>query len=158
MNDPISFETRLHKFLTAWVSPEPAPIPEIRNGNAIIHCPSGKLLATHDPDRLTRLVLLAHRHRLYVQIQLLDGMALKGNEFRLLISPRTYAPGTPDHHPGLSDLIASAYSMAGTKPESIELIEKLLALAESYCSEFDPSMEDINTLASARKFLERNQK
>lgn len=71
-------------------------------------------------DRLTRMVLGAHRLRLAVALT-----ARRGEPgFRVVVSPRWIAPDDAvRHHPGLGDLADACYMMGG-RTSPIRLLEQ----------------------------------
>lgn len=148
------FEARVRRLATELFAPDPPPRPEVKADKAWIDVGRGGLWGTHGTDKLTRLTLLAHKYRLYAQIQLLD------TGLRLLLLPRSATPEDSLFHPGLGDLVARAYAMAGRSPpmgEACDLLRSLLSLAETFAPEEDLAPQEAQAISSTRTFLERNR-
>ena len=125
----------------------------VKAESAWIDAGRGGIWGTHERDKLTRLILLSHKFRLYAQIQILD------TGLRLLLLPRSASPQDPSFHPGLGDLVARAYAAAGrTAPlqDACALLTSLLTIAQSFAPEEDLSPEAARILEATRHFLERN--
>lgn len=151
-----SFDARVRRLASELFAPDPPPRSEVKADKAWIDTGRGSIWATHDGDKLTRLTILAHKYRLYAQIQILDiGL-------RILLMPRSADPQDPAFHPGLGDLVARAYAAAGaTAPqadalwlEARKLLEATAPILESLASRTD---EESDVLAKTRSILERTR-
>ena len=153
------FEARVRRLATELFDPDPPPRPEVKADKAWIDLGRGGLWGTHGTDKLTRLTLLSHKYRLYAQIQFLD------TGLRLLLLPRSASPQDSTFHPGLGDLVARAYAVAGKSApplasqldEAREILHSILAITETFACPDDLSEPESKDLDTAKRFLERTR-
>lgn len=85
-------------------------------------------------NRLTRLVLAAHRFRLYVAL-----IALRGEPgFRVTVTPRDIVPHDANqHHPGLGDLAGTCYTMGGKESPvaKLERVRQTISINRQFMAE-----------------------
>lgn len=105
-----TFRSRFETLMRA-LYPESRPVCEVEESLARWIVDDSEIWGTVGPyDRLTRLVLLAHRLRLAVTFTSRRGEP----GFRVHVDSRWDVPSDPtEHHPGLKDLASTCYSMAG---------------------------------------------
>lgn len=104
------FRPRLDTLLRGLYAYDRMPTAQIKgdDSSASWTCDGSDMWSTSGEfDRLTKLVLLSHALRLQVTITAFRDAA----GFRVIVEPRGHAPGTLDHHPGLSDIVATCYAM-----------------------------------------------
>jgi len=153
------FEARVRRLAVELFAPDPHPRIESRPDKAWLDLGRGGIWGTHGIDKLTRLTLLAHKYRLYAQIQLHETAQ------RLLLLPRNATPGDPAYHPGLGDLVARAYAAAGKSvppvatqlEEARQLLHSLLSIAETFTCQDELSEQETADLDTAKRFLERTR-
>ena len=115
------FRPRLETLIKGLYSGDRLPIVQIKgdDSSASWIFDGSELMATSgEYNRLTKIVLLAHRLRLQVTFTALR------NEYgcRIVVEPRLHAPFDPiQHHPGLSDLVEACYTLGGRPSELQEM-------------------------------------
>lgn len=119
------FRSRIETMLTA-LYPTGRPIVAINPDAASWHVDQAEIWGTCGAyNRLTKLVLLAHRLRINVGIT--ASRDVPG--FHVTAVAREIAPENPaTHHPGLGDLADACYSLAG-KASPVEVATQLLSRA-----------------------------
>lgn len=153
------FEARVRRLAVELFAPDPHPRIESRPDKAWLELGRGGIWGTHGNEKLTHLTLLAHKYRLYAQIQLQDTAQ------RLLLLPRNATPGDPAFHPGLGDLVVRAYAAAGKSAPPLAgqleaarmLLHSLLTIAETFTYRDELSEQESADLDAAKLFLERTR-
>lgn len=115
------FRRRFEALLQALYPGDRRPVVNVRDDSATWLVDDSEIWGTCGAyDRLTRLVLAAHRLRLAVTFT-----ACRDEDgFRVHVSPRDIAPqDATNHHPGLGDLADSCYAMGG-RPSPVRLLER----------------------------------
>lgn len=152
-----SFDARVRRLATELFAPDPPPPPEVKADKAWIDTGRGGIWATHDGDKLTRLTILAHKYRIYAQIQILD------TGLRILLIPRSADPQDPAFHPGLGDLVARAYAAAGRPSpdalvgEASVLLGALLNTIDTLVTPGELTDQEAIDITETRHFLERHR-
>lgn len=109
--------SRRFEFLVKSIYSSAIPSTSVGDDRGVIHTTAGEIWATFGGfDRLTNLVLAAHRFRLGASISAVSGFSVR-------ITSLGHHPENPvEHHPGLGDLVASCYKMGGRKSDA-ELLQ-----------------------------------
>lgn len=121
-----AFRPRVERLLKALYTGDQRPNPSITDTSATWHPDMGETWSSCGPkDRLTQLVLAAHKER--IQVSLVPDRDAPG--FRVVVVSKGFAPNDPTiHHPGLSDLATQCYAVAGRQPEHQVQIAQLVRL------------------------------
>ena len=131
-----SFRDRFQTFSKLINLTDRRPDPTATDTSAVWKVDDSEIWATSGTfNRLTRVVLAAHRLRLDVSL-----IALRGEPgFRVIVTDKEIAPQDPDrHHPGLGDLAESCFSMAG-KTSPLSLLDQARPLVLDAVARRDPS-------------------
>lgn len=117
---------RVERLLKALYAGDQRPNAIYSDTSATWHPDMGESWSTcGHRDRLTQLVLTAHKER--IQVSLVPDRDAPG--FRVVVVSKGFAPSDPTiHHPGLSDLASQCYSAAGRQPEHQVEIARLVRL------------------------------
>lgn len=145
MNVMPPFRRRFNALLQALYPGDRRPVVNVREDSATWIVDDSEVWGTCGSyDRLTRLVLAAHRLRLAVSFTARREEA----GFRVHVSPRDIVPQDPtNHHPGLGDLADSCYAMGG-RTSPVRLLEQV----RPYISEALPGSDAV--AASIDAFLD----
>ncbi|MEK7392680.1 MAG: hypothetical protein AAB214_08955 [Fibrobacterota bacterium] len=123
------FRARFQSLLGLIYSSDRLPNPVVTDESASWMVDTAEIWGTcGEYNRLTRLVLAAHRLRLYVAL-----IALRGEPgFRVTVTPREIAPyDANQHHPGLGDLADTCYTMGG-KESPVSRLERARQIISTY--------------------------
>lgn len=139
------FKRRFESLITMLY---PISLPEMAVGEdrASIRASAGEIWATFgDFDRITRVVLAAHRFRLGVSVSADSGFTVRITSLRF--SPNNQI----EHHPGLGDLVTACYRMGGRKSDA-ELLAEARTIIESMLFAVDGG--EVAARQAALQFLE----
>ena len=86
-------------------------------------------------DKITRLVLAAHRFRIQVFLRPQD------DKTKITLEDRGFAPGDPlEHHPGLADLVVRAYHLGGRRSDAELLAQTCTMIEDLLHNDESPNM------------------
>lgn len=126
----------------------PVSQPEMAVGEdrASIHASVGEIWTTFgDFDRITKMVLAAHRFRLGASISADSGFSVR------ITSLGFHPDNSVEHHPGLGDLVSACYRMGGRKSDA-ELLAEARTVIESMLFAVDGG--EVAARQAALQFLE----
>lgn len=121
------FRPRLESLLKALYSYDRRPVVKVTDTDASWNSGDAELWSTSgEYNRLARLVLNAHLLRIQVTFT-----ALRNEPgFRIVAVSKGHDPHSPEsHHPGLSELIASCYTLGGRPSDLEDLVDLLRRVA-----------------------------
>ena len=131
-----AFRERFQAFCKLINLADRRPEPSATDVSAVWTVDHSEIWSTSgDFNRLTRIVLAAHRLRLDVSL-----IALRGEPgFRVVVTDKEIAPQDPDrHHPGLGDLAEACYTLAG-KTSPLSLLDQARPLVLDAVTRRDPA-------------------
>lgn len=126
MNALPSFRIRFEALMKALYPSDHRPVTRVTDDSANWLVDDSEIWGTCGAyDRLTRLVLSAHRLRLSIALTARRDEA----GFRVIVSAREISVDPLHHHPGLGDLADACYTMGG-RTSPVELLERARPLVD----------------------------